>query len=208
MPNPYQVLGVDPSAPEETVKEAYRRLAEKYSAENYAGNPLADLAENKMKGINDAYDQIMSERRVGSASPNDASGYASSGSFPGYTGIRELINANHPDEAESRLLQIPLGDRNAEWNFLMGSVNYAKGWLDEADRYFSLAASMDPSNREYEAAFNRVRGRKRGRAPGHPYGGYNTYDDHSGNCSGCDICTGLMCADCLCNCLGGRGFCC
>jgi len=207
MTNPYQILDVDSNAPEETIKDAYRRLAEKYSAENYAGNPLSDLAEKKMKEIDDAYDRIMAERRVGSPG-SDGTGYTSSGASFAYSDIRGLLNANHIDEAENRLLNIPAGERNAEWNFLMGSVNYSKGWLDEADRYFSLAASMEPSNREYAAAHNRIKSGRRGHAPGHPYGGYNTSAHNTGDCSGCDICTSLMCADCLCKCIGGRGLCC
>ena len=210
MNNPYQILGVDSNSSDDAVKAAYRGLAEKYSADNYAGSPLADLAEKKIKEIDDAYDRIMSERRVGQQSSNDpSSGYTGPGnnSSASYIEIRNLINSSRLDEAESRLLQIPAGQRSAEWNFLMGSMNYSRGWMDEATRYFSIAASMEPGNREYAAARNRVQNNSRGYAAGNPYGGYNTSRNSSG-CSGCDICTGMMCADCLCKCLGGRGLCC
>ena len=58
MNDPYSVLGVSPSASDEEVKKAYRELARKYHPDNYQNNPLADLAEEKMKEINEAYDQI------------------------------------------------------------------------------------------------------------------------------------------------------
>lgn len=210
MNNPYQVLGVDGNSSDDAVKAAYRRLAEKYSADNYAGSPLADLAQNKLREIDDAYDQIMSERRVGQSAQNNAppnySGYADS-SQNGFANIRSLLGSNRLDEAENLLLQIPAGQRNAEWNFLMGNLNYSRGWLDEASRYFSIAVSMDPGNREYAAANNRVRKGRQGYAAGNPYSGYSP-SRNTGGCSGCDICTGLMCADCLCKCFGGRGFCC
>ena len=67
MRDPYTVLGVSPSATDEAVKKAYRELARKYHPDNYQNNPLADLAEEKMKEINEAYDTITKQRSVISA---------------------------------------------------------------------------------------------------------------------------------------------
>ena len=53
MTDPYQVLGVSPSASDEEIKNAYRNLARKYHPDNYTDNPLADLAQEKMKEINE-----------------------------------------------------------------------------------------------------------------------------------------------------------
>lgn len=58
MNDPYSVLGVDSNASDEEIKRAYRELARKYHPDNYQNNPLADLAEEKMKEINEAYDAI------------------------------------------------------------------------------------------------------------------------------------------------------
>ena len=55
MRDPYSVLGVDQNASDEEIKKAYRELARKYHPDNYQNNPLADLAEEKMKEINEAY---------------------------------------------------------------------------------------------------------------------------------------------------------
>ena len=60
--DPYKVLGVTPQTSDDDVKRAYRELARKYHPDNYVNNPLADLAEARMKEINEAYDTIMSER--------------------------------------------------------------------------------------------------------------------------------------------------
>ena len=128
MNDPYKVLNVSPSASDEEVKKAYRDLARKYHPDNYHDNPLADLAQEKMKEINEAYEQIQKQRRAGS-------GYISQ--------AERLLNA--------------VSDHNAEWSFLMGNVCYRRGWLDEAKRYFETACRMDPENPEFRqalAAFN------------------------------------------------------
>lgn len=62
--DPYKVLGVTPQTSDDDVKRAYRELARKYHPDNYVNNPLADLAETRMKEINEAYDMIMNERGI------------------------------------------------------------------------------------------------------------------------------------------------
>lgn len=64
MSDPYKVLGVSPNATDDEIKTAYRELAKKYHPDNYAESPLADLASEKMKEINEAYDTIMNDRKA------------------------------------------------------------------------------------------------------------------------------------------------
>lgn len=65
MTDPYQVLGVSPNSSDDEVKRAYKELSRKYHPDSYMDNPLADLAEEKFKEVQDAYTQIMDQRAAG-----------------------------------------------------------------------------------------------------------------------------------------------
>lgn len=62
MADPYKVLGVAPGASEEEVTQAYRRLAKKYHPDL---NPGDKTAEEKMRQVNAAYDQIKTQKTGG-----------------------------------------------------------------------------------------------------------------------------------------------
>ena len=198
MNDPYSTLGVSRTASDEEVKKAYRDLARKYHPDNYVNNPLADLAQEKMKEINEAYDAVTRERAGGAAAQGQ---YESAGGASGRSGYsagpfsdaRAAINSGDLNRAEMILGSIP--DRNAEWNFLMGSLAYRRGWMDEASRYFRVAASMEPSNPEYRQAVSYVQN-----AGAQPFtgGGMNT-----NGVDPCAVCGNLMVADCCCEMMGG-----
>ena len=73
MRDPYQVLGIPSTATDEEVKKAYRNLARKYHPDNYHDNPLEDLAQERMKEINEAYETIRNQRKA--AQSGGQSGY-------------------------------------------------------------------------------------------------------------------------------------
>jgi len=62
MNDPFQVLGISPSASEEEIKQAYRRLAKKYHPDL---NPGDAAAEAKMKEINEAYTMAIKMKKGG-----------------------------------------------------------------------------------------------------------------------------------------------
>ena len=132
---------------------------------------------------------------IDSGSYNYAGGSSPTGDAR-YNSIRQMINSGNISGAEKSLYEIPDVERNAEWNFLMGCVMIRRGQYVDAQRYFDIAVSMDPYNNEYRAAQERLRTRANGYG-----GGYQTTS--AGGCSACDVCSGLMCADCCCECCGG-----
>ncbi len=194
MNDPYSTLGVSPKASDEEVKKAYRDLARKYHPDNYHDNPLADLAQDKMKEINEAYDAINRMRSgVGdhtSGSYNAGPYSSSAGGSTEFQQVRAAINAGNFAYAEQLLNGA--SNRNAEWNFLMGSLYYRKGWMDEARVYYQRAVNMAPGNPEYRQALNFMyMGGQAYRPTGYGQGGIDA----------CDICTGLMCANMCCRCM-------
>ena len=76
--NPYDVLGVSPNASDDEIKRVYRDLTRKYHPDANVNNPLADLAEEKFKEVQEAYDIIMRERANGGNSYGNNYGYGSS----------------------------------------------------------------------------------------------------------------------------------
>ena len=193
MRDPYEVLGISQSASDEEIKKAYRNLARKYHPDNYQDNPLADLAEEKMKEVNEAYDLITKTRSGGGSSYSSGYGGGSAYQRQSYSAggsefaqIRQHINAGDLDGAE-QLLQ-GISQKTGEWYFLMGSIAYRRGWLDEARQNYQIACRMDPGNMEYRQALNMMQ------QGGY---GYNTHMTGS-QCDAMDCCSALMCMNCLC----------
>ncbi len=199
MRDPYEVLGVSPDASDEEIKKAYRELARKYHPDNYQNNPLSDLAEEKMKEINEAYDAITKSRSGGGygggSGSYGGSAYQSGGSSGRYSGsasnsqfaqARQYINAGNLDGAEQILQGTSV--KNGEWYFLMGSIAYRRGWLDEARQNYQIACQMDPGNMEYRQAMSMMQ-----------QGGYSYRPDVGGaQCDGLDCCSTMLCMNCLC----------
>ncbi|MDR0491681.1 MAG: DnaJ domain-containing protein [Oscillospiraceae bacterium] len=191
MNDPYSVLGVSSSATDDEVKKAYREQARKYHPDNYHDNPLADLAQEKMKEINEAYNDIMRMREGGGHHPGGWSSGANSGSAEGAK-VRAAINSGDLEYAEELLRAFP--SRTAEWHFLMGSVCYRKGWLDDALHYYQAASGMDPGNIEYRQALTFM---NRGGQAYRPYGRSGLQES---GCDACDICAAMMCVNMCCRC--------
>lgn len=202
--NPYEVLGIKEGASEEEIKRAYRDLVRKYHPDQYKDNPLSDLAEEKLKEINEAYDMLMKGRK-GSSGRNNSSGQYSSSSYSqdysystqqgDYQKVAEYINRGDLVNAERMLNNIPT--RDAQWYYFKGVIAARRGRYGVAYDSFQTAVNMDPSNPVYQDALNQMMNASRG----FRRDVYNRRGDESQQL--CQLCTTMYCADCCCEMMGG-----
>ncbi|MCB2292871.1 J domain-containing protein [Clostridium algoriphilum] len=203
MTNPYEVLGVKEGTSKEDIKKAYRELAKKYHPDQYGDNPLKDLAEVKMRELNEAYDSLMknhSSSNNGSSSSYNSQSNSGSTSNNDYTNnniyqsVRMDLNSGNIPSAEQKLNT--MNTKTAEWNFLMGMVHLKKGWHDSAYNFINTACTQDPKNIEYRRSFNELNSRNSNYR--------DNYYGRRGNDSGMgNMCLNIWCADTICECLGG-----
>ena len=194
MTDPYKVLGITPNATNEEVKNAYRELAKKYHPDNYADSPMADVAEEKMKEINEAYDEILRIRAGKSSQQSEGSTYSSYSTYSGgdsyFYETRQNINSGRIREAEAFLNSVPSEKRNAEWCFLMACILTKKGYFFDALRFADTACNMAPDNKEFASLRDNLRRQS---------GSYGTpHPRNTAGCDMCDICSFLICLDCMC----------
>ena len=211
--NPYEVLGVKPGASEEEIKAAYKELVKKYHPDKYVDNPLADLAEQKLQEVNEAYNMLMKKP----SSSGSSGGYASQGGYAyqsssasqssydsqdayDYTGdfqrIRRDIDAGRLDSAEAALSG--MSDRSAEWFFLKGVLSSRKGWYDDAVNNLQTACNMDPANQEYRRHYASLMNQGnvfQNQAQGQ---GYRPMSNDDMCCQALQC---YICADCCCDCI-------
>lgn len=202
MTNPYKVLGVNEGATNEEIRAAYLSLVKKYHPDKYTDPDMKQLANEKLKEINEAYDQLTKNPGKTASSGYSGAAYGAGGHGGSYSGpeadrfvrARSLINAGNLDGAKTILDSIQT--RNAEWYYLYGIIYLRQGWYDKAREFLGRAYRTEPGNAEYAQAYNTLR------YTGNPYSRPRQSASY-GNCSACDICSGLMCADCCCECMGG-----
>ena len=166
MQDPYQILGVPPTASEDDIKKAYRSLAKKYHPDVNHGS---SEAEARMKELNEAYSAVMKMRREGtsggaSQGTYSTGGYAGGGygggpygfggfgGFGGYGGGYGSGYGNNYGGAQQRSSSSPR--MQAARNFVnAGRWQEALHLLGEISErtaewyYLSAAASMGAGNR-------------------------------------------------------------
>lgn len=203
--NPYDVLGVSPNASDDEIKRAYRDLTRKYHPDANVNNPLADLAEEKFKEVQEAYDTIMKERSggysggsTGGYSYGYQGGYNQAQQDPQMQAAVNYVNSRHYREALNVLDQIQ--NRTAMWYYVSGCANAGLGNNLVAREHAAQAVNMEPNNLQYRQLLNQLDFSSR-RYQNNPYGG--GYGAGGSSCGTGNLCCDLWCADSLCECMGG-----
>jgi molecular chaperone DnaJ len=203
MRNPYEVLGIREGASVEEIKRAYKELVRKYHPDQYQNNPLSDLAEEKLKEINEAYDYLMkkaeSQNGTGGYRQQQEPGYGSSqgnGDRGLYDQVMTYVNMGNVAAAEEILNRVSF--RGGEWYYLRGLIFMRRGWYNETVTNLKTAVDMEPSNYEFKDALNKVMyANRQYQSTVYDRRGYSTGPDL------CSICQCMICTDCCCECMGG-----
>lgn len=206
--NPYEVLGVSPNASDDEIKIAYRELTRKYHPDANVNNPLADLAEEKFKEVQEAYDTIMKEREqgggyrygyggYGSAGAGQQSSYDSAGQDVEMQAVYNYINSRHFQEALNLLNRMP--NRTSQWYYASAYANAGMGNNVLARDHAAQAVNMEPNNVQYRQLLSQLEWNSQ-RYQNNPYGGYGSGGQ---SCGTGNMCCDLCIADQLCECMGG-----
>lgn len=197
--NPYDVLGVSQNASDDEIKKAYRDLSRKYHPDANVNNPLADLAEEKFKEVQEAYDEIMKQRTQGGGSYSRGGSTAYSGSQDvEMQAVINFINSRHYKEALNLLERMP--NRTSMWYYASAVANASIGNNIVARDHAQQAVNMEPGNPQYVQLLNQLEWTSR-RYQSNPYGGGMGMGGSS--CGTGNMCCDLWMMDTLCECMGG-----
>ena len=165
MRDPYQVLGVTQGASDDEIKKAYRTLSRKYHPDANINNPNKELAEEKFKEVQQAYDQIMKEKQSG-GSYGGGYNYGYGGTGYRYTYNNTGAGSNDTESVQMRaaanyiangcyreainvLNGMADAERNARWYYYSALANQGLGNNIMAKQYAEKAVAMEPSNFQY-----------------------------------------------------------
>lgn len=229
--NPYKVLGIKEGASYDEIKRAYRELAKKYHPDRYQNNPLSDLADEKMREINEAYDFLM--KNAGGAyqyqsdynqsyDNSNASGssynqqYQSqqqqqSQSQSGYQSQYQYSNGNDMELERQARMYINSGNLNEAQRILDRMQNKSPAWFYLQGLIFLRRGWYDRGYTNIQKAasmdpanfeYRNALNNLNQQTSGFRQNNYYRNTYHN-NPDMCQLCTTIWCADSCCECMGG-----
>ncbi len=230
MNDPFSVLGISPSASEDEIKAAYRKLAKKYHPDVNQGS--AD-SEAKMKEINEAYAEALKIKRSGGSynpgqgqSSYGPQGYGSQGGYnQGYNGYEDFgfgfggFGGYQNSGYGSSSPELRAARNYINTGHYQEALNYLQKLNDRSAEWFYLSARANIGLGNRTAALSYARQAAQMAPDNYEYaqllsrleGNSNTYRQHSAGYGGIPLnnCSNSLLWCCLCNLFCnccGRGF--
>ena len=175
--DPYETLGLAPTASDDEIKKRYRELSRKYHPDNYAGAEatLVELANEKFTDVQGAYNEIMERRSLGD-----------------YTGgARGQRNGSQGSYRSN-----PYGNNTQRGNYGGAYGNGNQGGYGGQGGYSGQNGYGGYNQQPYQQNYQ---------DNGNYYGRPTRYTGGDG-CGTGNLCCDLWCADTLCECMGGDLF--
>lgn len=151
----YSILGISRGATDDEIKKAYRNLSRKYHPDANVNNPNKDKAEEKFKEIQQAYQQIMKEKEMGTSYGYESGygGYSnqSNSGNDEYTNhlraAENYIQSRHFEEAINVLNS--MNERTGMWYYLAAIASMGIGNNIQAQEYAGKAVELEPNNPQF-----------------------------------------------------------
>lgn len=215
--NPYEILGVSPTATRDEIDQAYYTLRDKYRLDMHSEGEKGKIAAKKLNDLETAYRDIIIDY-TGEASKTSAESASDSSTITKdpvvedsvFSEVERLIREKNYPAAQKALDN--LFERNAEWHFYQSAIYYKQGWLNESKSQLEIACNMDPSNKKYSDSLEKLNAKLSGPrsssstvTPESPRSGYSRsyasdYDARRTEDTCCQACQAAICVNCLCDC--------
>ncbi len=149
----YSILGISRSAKKKDIASAYRKLAAKYHPDKHEGNPLAELAEEKFKEINEAYHTLVGDdyiytvpaKKTVTKKHEDISQNAKDFLYKGIN----FLNEGNFQKAVQNFEEALKHSKNSNLYNLLGLAYFETGEYGKAVEPLVRATELDTTNGKY-----------------------------------------------------------
>jgi len=189
----YAILGLSRDSSEQELRSRYEELRAKYGEQRFMHGDEGNEGARKLMELEEAWFIISADLEKAKAAKEFGGDYGQ---------IESLIKDGRFDDAQRILDEIKV--RTAEWHYYQSIIFYKREWLVESRAQLAMAVSMDPNNRKYADALERL-----DNLMANPKADHSSFDgagrgtayrqDTTGADTLCRCCQIYCCLDCLCS---------
>ncbi|MDD4840092.1 MAG: hypothetical protein PHE93_05460 [Clostridia bacterium] len=207
--DPFVTLRISKGATQSEIYDAYKALRNRYEEERFMEGEAGADAARMLQQLDLAYAEAIEYN-------HDTATVIGEGNA--YEEIKKSISDKNLDRAQTLLDNITR--RDAEWHYYQSIVFYERSWFAECKKQLQIALEIEPNNEKYkkslanletklnkenqQANTNQQRQYEQSNQT-YGNGSARSYGPNTRSADGgcCNVCSGLLCADCCCECMGG-----